>query len=239
MSILCLLAARNCASDVDEYVRSARGFCDGIIALDDGSTDGTGDLLRAEPFVKLTIANRRRTSYAGWDDGSNRNKLLSAARRFNADWVVFVDVDERLDPVAARLLRQFVETDAIPGCAYGFEHVRMWGTLCEPTSSWVYRLFAYTSATSSLRVGRLHFNPIPGSIPRERWLRTRLRLQHFGASDPGGIAARLQKYAEADPDSEYPVDQAGMNAVPTDLVAWSPTEHHAPILLPPATCGSG
>ena len=35
MSILCLLAARNCASDVDEYVRSARQFCDGIIALDE------------------------------------------------------------------------------------------------------------------------------------------------------------------------------------------------------------
>ena len=85
----------------------------------------------------------------------------------------------------------------------------MWGTLCEPTRSWVYRLFAYTPETSSLRVGRLHFNPVPGSIPRERWIRTHLRLQHFGAADPAGIAARLQKYAEADPRSEYCVDQAG------------------------------
>ena len=145
MKLLGLLPARNCAGDFHDYFSSISVLVDGVIALDDGSTDNTVDLIRANPLVKKTLTNPRRESYEGWDDSANRNRLLEAAGEFSPDWVVSVDADERIDPEEARLLRRFVEEEAVPGFAYGFRVFRMIGDLdhFEKDGLWVYRLFSY------------------------------------------------------------------------------------------------
>lgn len=232
---MCLLPARDAARDLPGYLRSAARFADALVALDDGSTDDTRDLLAASPLVAVLLANRRRAGYGGWDDAANRARLLAAAGRLDPDWVLFLDADERLDPGDARALRRFVRTDAVRGCAYGFQHYRMWGQRrYDPRYRWIYRLFAY-EPHQRLPRRRLHFNPVPLGIPRSAWVRTTIRIQHFGAADEERLRARRGKYREADPAGRYGGDYAGMARPPRaeDLRVWRSRPASLPVLFAP------
>ncbi|HEV2093142.1 MAG TPA: glycosyltransferase family 2 protein [Rubrobacter sp.] len=126
--VVCLLPARNAAADLPGFFESAARFCDAVVALDDGSTDETRGLLEASPLVKVVLTNPRREDYRGWDDAANRNRLLAAAGGLNPRWIFSMDADERLDAADATALRDFLDRDALPGCAYGFRVVPMQGT---------------------------------------------------------------------------------------------------------------
>ena len=56
-----------------------RRFADAVVALDDGSTDGTAALLAQDPLVRVLLRNPLRETYAGWDDAANRNRLLEGS----------------------------------------------------------------------------------------------------------------------------------------------------------------
>lgn len=229
--LVCLLPARNAAHDLSGYLRSVARCCDAVVALDDGSTDRTRSILARSPLVKVLLTNRRRVSYRGWDDRANRRRLLAAAAALRPAWILFLDADERLAPGDARALREFVHRDALPGCAYGFQHIRMWGTRrCEADYRWIYRLFAFEPGQALPR-RRLHFNPIPTDIPRDAWVRTTIRIQHFGAASEARIRGRLAKYREADPRARYGHGQGGLDRPPSSpLVPWRARPRGHPVL---------
>ena len=127
-----LLPARNAAADLPDWFASVEPFADAVIALDDGSTDDTAALLDAHPLVKVLLTNPRRDTYEGWDDSGNRNRLLAAAHDLTPDWILSLDADERIPADDAHALRHFLDTDALPGLAYGLQCFRMWGERCEP-----------------------------------------------------------------------------------------------------------
>ena len=217
---VCLLPARNAEDDLEEYLDSAASFADAIVALDDGSTDGTAQILESSPLVKVLLRNPSRATYAGWDDGANRRRLLDAAAVLEPSWIVFLDADENLARDDAAALRQFLRTDALPGCAYGLQHHRMWGEgHCDPRSTMIYRVFAFRTG-QQLPDQRLHFDPVPASIRRVAWIPTTIRVQHFGARDEAHRLGRLEKYREADPSGEYPVDFGGLADRPGEVVPW-------------------
>jgi glycosyltransferase involved in cell wall biosynthesis len=171
--LVVLVPARNAAGDLPGLLDSIRGLADAVVALDDGSTDGTREVLAAEPLVEVLLTNPRREDYRGWDDAANRNRLLEAAAALEPEWILSLDADERIDAGDAAALRAFLETDALPGCAYGFRHVPMRGDVDHylPRYQWVYRLFACQPG-QRFPDQRLHFVPVPTSIPRSRWIRT-------------------------------------------------------------------
>ena len=123
----CLLPLRNGERDLPGWLGSVRRFADVVVALDDGSTDRSADVLAADPLVEVLLRNTVRDGFEGWDDSENRQRLLQACDEVRPEWVVWLDADERLDAADARALRTLLGTDAIPGCAYGFQHYRMWG----------------------------------------------------------------------------------------------------------------
>src|SRR3954452_21693195 len=168
-TLVCLLPVRNGEADLPGYFASVACFADAVVALDDGSTDGTFQLLRAHPLVKVVLENPVRPTYAGWDDAANRNRLLEAAAQLEPAWIMSLDADERIAPDDAAVLRAFVETEAIPGLAYGFKVYRMWRDEArfDRSGLWVYRLFAFRPG-QRFPDQRLHFTPIPTIIPRQR-----------------------------------------------------------------------
>ena len=228
--VVCLLPVRDAAEDLPAYLASAARVCDAVVALDDGSTDETPDLLAASPLVEHLLTNPPRRGYHGWHDGANRNRLLAAAADLEPDWILSLDADERIDEGDARALRDFVDREALPGCAYGLQHVRMWGEdACEPGRHWIYRLFAYEPG-QVFPNRRLHFNPVPTSIRRRTWVKTTIRVQHFGASSERRRLARLAKYGQADPAGR--TDYGGLNASPRgELVPWQPRPPGQSVLL--------
>src|SRR5215210_194189 len=229
--VVCLLPARNAEADLPGFLESAAAVCDAVVALDDGSTDRTGELLQAAPLVEIVLENPRRESYEGWDDAANRQRLLDAAAELGPEWVVSLDADERIDPGDAAALREFLATDAIPACAYGLEHFRIWDeNSYDPRSTWVYRVFAWRPG-QRFPVQRLHFNPVPTDVPRSVWVRTTVRLRHLGAGSEERLERRLSKYRETDPGRRWPTDFGHLATRPRGhLPRWQPRPPDLPVL---------
>lgn len=73
------------------FTDNARYF-DAIILLDDGSEDGSYDIVDHEKLI-LKVQKERE----GFNDLLNRNILLDLVSFFNTDWIAFLDVDEIID----------------------------------------------------------------------------------------------------------------------------------------------
>lgn len=229
--LVCLLPVRNGAEDLPGYLESVAGLADAVVALDDGSTDQTPELLAAAPLVELVVSNPPREGFDGWDDGANRTRLLEAAAALEPTWILSLDVDERIDPGDASALRSFIETEAISGLAFGFRVFRMWGDTAhyEPPGYWVYRLFAHEPG-QRFSVQRLHFHPVPVSIPRPCWIRTTVRIQHLAGLTPERRAARILKYRETDPGWSFGHAYPDVADAARELRRWEPRPAGEPIL---------
>lgn len=231
--LVCLLPARNCASDLPGYFASASHFADAVVALDDGSTDGTRAALAREPAVVRLLENPVRTTYAGWDDAANRNRLLHAAGELEPDWILFLDADERIAQDEASALRSFIAGPARPGYGYLLEVYRMLGASeFEQPPLVVGRLFAHEPG-QTLPTTRLHLVALPMRIPRRRWVRTTLRIQHFGSSTPERRAARYAKYLQADPHRRFQNSYEHLLSVGERPLPWRPRPAGLAVVPPP------
>ena len=230
-TLVCLLPVRNGEADLPGYLESVGRFADAVVALDDGSTDRTREILDASPLVKRVLANPPRPDYAGWDDAANRNRLLEAAAQLQPEWVISLDADERIPPDDGAALRAFVETEALPGLAYGFKVYRMWQSLgqYDRAGLWVYRLFAFAPG-QRFPNRRLHFVPIPTGIPRRRWVRTTVRIQHLAGLTEDRRIARFEKYRQADPDNAFQHSYRDLLEPARDLRIWESRPEALPLL---------
>jgi glycosyltransferase involved in cell wall biosynthesis len=83
--ISAVIIAKDEAENVEECVRSV-AFCDEVLVLDSGSTDGTPDLARRAGARVVS------TDWPGYVAQKNR-----AAGMAEHDWVLSIDADERVD----------------------------------------------------------------------------------------------------------------------------------------------
>jgi hypothetical protein len=94
--LLALLTFHNEMSYLPDYFLNLAPHVDGVIALDDGSDDGSGEFVESQASVRELIRLPRRTPHV-WDEPRNRRLLVEAALRHDADWLVVVDADERVE----------------------------------------------------------------------------------------------------------------------------------------------
>jgi glycosyltransferase involved in cell wall biosynthesis len=95
LRILALLQVRDEASLLPGYLDGLAGQVEGVVALDDGSSDGSAELLARNPLVFDLI--RRPVDRPRWDEPANRRELVAAALRHGADWLLALDADERVE----------------------------------------------------------------------------------------------------------------------------------------------
>ena len=226
-----LVPVRDGEGDLPGFLGGVAGLADVVVALDDGSGDRTWGLLAASSLVRVLV---RVPGGGVWDDAANRQMLLDVAGVLRPRWVLFLDVDERVSADDGAALREFLTSDALPGCAYGLQHFRAWGDRHDPAFTWVYRLFAWAPGLA-LPDARLHFNPVPVAIPRQRFVNTTIRVRHLGADSPARLAARARKYAHADPRGRHGgVGHGGLDRPPPSgtLRSWETRAPGLPVLAP-------
>jgi hypothetical protein len=98
---------------------------DGIIALDDGSCDGSDRLLAESPLVLELLRNR--SDRPGWDDLDNHRRLVKAALSHGAEWIIAIDADERLErDFRARAERVIQRGRTIGLTAFGIHFRELW-----------------------------------------------------------------------------------------------------------------
>src|SRR5215213_7999657 len=93
--LLATTMVRDDARFLPGMLQNVAAQVDGIIALDDGSTDGSDRLLEKCPAVLELLRNPPDRPY--YDEPGGHQRLVKAALRHGAEWIMSVDADERLE----------------------------------------------------------------------------------------------------------------------------------------------
>jgi len=198
--IICLLQIRNEADNIPGVLLHLDDLCDGIILLDDGSTDGSYEMADSDKLlIKVHKSNE-----GIFNDLGNRNLLLQLAYLFKAEWFFFIDADERFDSRCSDLkqLTQKTNADTI-----AFRIVHLWNTagryrkdIPEGNKGVIYRnrMFRNKGFMQIASEREIHFCATPFKHNRHR---TRVLLLHYGLIDE---AARMKKWA-----AYFPQDAGG------------------------------
>ncbi|MEO5892281.1 MAG: glycosyltransferase family 2 protein [Ferruginibacter sp.] len=94
--LVVMIRIKNSKFFVEEWLENIEKLVDEIIVIDNGSTDGTPDILRAHPKV----VSIERTE--GFNEGRDKNLMYANARKRNPDWCLWLDVDEIFEPEFTR-----------------------------------------------------------------------------------------------------------------------------------------
>lgn len=179
-------------------MRKASPLFDGILLLDDGSTDGTYDM--ADDSKLIIKVQKRRDCF---NDLQNRNILMDLSSFVDFELAVFLDVDEAFDDRFCDLRRYLddKETDAyIIPCvnlwddenAYNAEYPNSANGICLRYR--IFRNIGHAQIYSDR--GKLHFLPLP-TVGRCR-IADSLLVKHYGLLSESRRNAKYDFYKSED-----------------------------------------
>jgi glycosyltransferase involved in cell wall biosynthesis len=102
--LVAISRVRNEVDIIEAFVRHHAYYCDKLLILDDGSTDGTYEVLVQLRSQGLPLVVMRERSI-GYEQRRYMTKLLhTAVHQFGADWVAPIDADEFIEPAGGLTL---------------------------------------------------------------------------------------------------------------------------------------
>ena len=190
------------------FLRNVAPQVDGIVALDDGSSDGTADALEAHGSVLEVI--RVPPDRPAWDEPGNHRALVTAALRHGADWLMSIDADERLEhEFRARAERVIARGRLLGYTAYACRLRELWD---DPGQYRVDGLWGQKFMARLFRARADHeFDPSPlhgSKAPLQSRRRGRipgadLTVYHLGMLRAEDREARRRRYEVADPENRW------------------------------------
>lgn len=186
------------------------GWVDAAVVLDDGSTDGTAEVCDAHPLVARVERNGNPTT----DEVRDKNRLLQIALEADAEWVIALDADERIEPGGGQLLRTLVDTAPPWIDCLTLDCLHLWDSPLQARFDGAYgrdirhpRLFRAEAATESearfVDAGHgagLHCGSVPLAVAKHA-VPTPVRFLHLGYLNPDIRSRKVGFYQRMDPDS--------------------------------------
>jgi len=105
---------------IERWLGRMENLVDEIVVVDNGSTDGTFEIIKRHP--KVTMLERTE----GFHEGRDRIILLEMAKKRNPDWLIGLDVDEIFEDALERKHLDKMMNSRIFN-AFGFRRYHMWG----------------------------------------------------------------------------------------------------------------
>lgn len=226
--LLALLQYRNEPDLLPDYLANLHHQVDGILILDDGSDPAASSLTRENGQVLEVIRVAPRTPHR-WDERRNQRLLIDCARRHQADWVIALDADERLEQGFRERADSYLDRAEQDGVsAYSLILRELWDHPDQYRSDGIWgskRRLRLFKPPRHLRQGKreLHGNWIPP--PRREGKRcdreADLILYHLAMLSAENRSARQRKYQQLDPNCEsqsigydYLTDETGLRLEP-------------------------
>lgn len=228
--VIALIQIHNEKKHLPDVLKHLDTMCDGIILLDDESTDDSYELAMSDKLI-LKVQKKRE----GFDDLLNRNILLDLASFFNNEWLIFIDADERLYFKKETLYELFKQHNQD---AYCFFLVHLWDSehsyRCDvPEISYVqspgvlhrWRAFKNKGRMQIISDRKLHFINIPFQ-PKTK-VTLPVLIIHYGMIDRQIRELKYKKYLiEDEPDRHnyysYFIDEkvilGGLDKLQQDII---------------------
>jgi hypothetical protein len=222
--LLALLAVRDEMAELPGLLANLAPHVDGIVALDDGSVDGSGDWLAARPEVLEVL----RVERGPWDEPRNHRLLVEAGVRHRADWLLSIDADERLEEQFRDRAERVIRRGRPLGLhAFSVRLRDLWDAedRVRVDGIWgrkrVARLFrALPDHAFDDAALHAHKAPLQARV-RGRFAPADLIVYHRAMLTADGRAARRARYEELDPDAvhqaigySYLTDETGIRLEP-------------------------
>lgn len=222
VKIFCIIQVRNEARFLPGFLHHMAPHVDGIIALDDCSTDNTVDLLRAEPKV-VSILREHEPAPPHTHEVRNRHRLIVEAARQGADWVLCADADERYETRFLRRLNIVARANERRRDDVLFVRiVNLWDSpdqyridgKCAPR--WTARMFRMPEMISR-RTALMHLPWFPPELDKAKRRFVPAILYHLKMIRREDREARHAKFTTIDPDNTHQsigyghlIDEAGL-----------------------------
>ena len=221
--VYALCAFRNEARYLPGLLENLSGAVDGLLALDDGSTDGSGEIVAAHPLTARLLRLPARVDGA-WDERGNQRALIEAAWETDADWLIAVDADERLETGFRDRARAAIARARAAGYrAYAVRLRELWN---QPDT---YRVDGIWGRKSILRFFTCardhefdtremhrHWGPLNGRVDG-RFVEADIVIYHLRMIREEDRRARRDRYLRLDPERrwqsigyEYLTDEEGL-----------------------------
>jgi len=210
LRIVCVMQVRNEAQWLEGCLAHLRAHVDGFVALDDGSTDATADILRREPKLLELLSNPPREPHV-WNERENRRRLLECARRHGAGWVLPCDADERYETLFLEHLGAIV--DSLPDerlSCLSLANCELWDAPDRFRVDGVWGrksrvcLFRLPQQIAFDAVPALHGPWYPDVVAQSgELLRSYYRFYHLGSMRRQDRIARRERYNRLDPERRF------------------------------------
>lgn len=245
--LIALLQLHNDRDYLQDYLDNVGPHVDGILVLDDGSTDGGADLIASHPKVLEVLRLVAREPHK-WDELRNRRLLVDAAGRHGAFWLIAVDADERLERDFRRRsdahIRQ-AQTEGVSAMAVTIRE--LWDAPDQYRVDGVWgrkqtaRLFRYRD-DHDFGAMELHgvWAPVNGKLTTGGFRLADLTIYHQRMIHAADRERRRRRYVALDPDRrwqsigyDYLTDPAGLR-----LERLPEGRDYLPLRAPPADRGA-
>lgn len=211
--VLAMLVRDEAERYLDRVLRRAAPMVDSVVVLDDGSTDGTPDLVSAL-LGQLDVEHRlvRVTGSLFDQEWTLRQSLWQLAIASRPDWVLCLDADELLDGELRRdALRPWVDQGQFDVVGFPLfdlwddeEHYRDDGLWTAHRRSWPLLVRRDPNDSDAWARQPQHCGRFPLDVAvRRRVLPADLRVLHLGWLSPEDRRRKAERYALLDPDGRW------------------------------------
>lgn len=106
-SLAAIMCVKNEEYYLPTFLKHIQNYVDFIVAVDDGSTDNTYEILNSNPICKEVVKLPNHIS-EDWNEADNRKLVIDLAKKHGANWVLCCDPDERFEVNFLKNIRKII-----------------------------------------------------------------------------------------------------------------------------------